>query len=105
ASGVGPRPEPAGRPTSGVGPRPEPAGPATGGPKPETRGPGAPRADALLFPPPKKPSWRALDRASRDRVEALARDYADFPGRDKASRRTVAALVAMARRAAAAELP
>jgi len=51
-------------------------------------------SQAGLFPEAKA-GWRHIDRATRARIDELARDYVDFLGRAKTPRRAVAALVAM----------
>jgi len=60
-------------------------------------------SQAALFPE-KKAGWKQIDRATRARIDELARDYTAFLGRAKTPRRAVAALVEAYRAAGAAPL-
>jgi aspartyl aminopeptidase len=64
---------------------------------------GTPDSQAALFPE-SKAGWKHVDRATRARIDELARDYVGFLARSKTPRRAVAALVDVFRAAGAAPL-
>lgn len=68
-----------------------------------TRRPGSRDSQAGLFPE-MKAGWRHVDRATRGRIDELARDYVQFLGGAKTPRRAIAALVERFRAAGAAPL-
>ncbi len=68
-----------------------------------TRGAKTADSQAALFPETRA-GWRHIDRATRARIDELARDYVQFLGRSKTPRRAVASLVEMFRAAGAAPL-